>query len=800
MKKRTKLICLTVAEAANDMSLSDRYALLDGALLAQFGNDGNGYQRFFVQDAFLDYLIARGDDGKLFKITYSIDKNDNVTLGTAQEVETAYVPVAEAGVFVTEAGIDPATLDDCTYPVRLIKAGWSRGVKSPPQKLDVYYPPEFIAKVAEAADGAKFGRRHPTAEGSYQAGENDPQRIAGYFEKPVAAGDSAGAVLKIFESETQLRGQLSSARKAGKLDLFGLSILANVRVKPGVAEGKQCLIAESLGKLFSFDLCSEAGAGGGFISDELRIAAAADVSGEIAAAQNAAVKHGSPVIRPNSGSRTARHEENRMNKTQVLRVIEALRTKDAVSAARFHTQLNEAKDDQVEAIYVQVTEALSAAPAAVVGKTPEQILAEAKQLQFVNVMEAKLTDSKLPEPAKKMVRRYFEGRADSTTEQLDAEIVQVRESFSGMSPVGRVSGISVVVGLDSQEKVQIAMDRMIGVREADASVPAFKRVSDAYKMVTGDHDLSRLSGGAGLWLRASEAIATTDFPNLLLNSMTKKLLQDYAEATIDGLDLVYTPATISDYKLQDRVRDGYFGELPTVAEAAAYAEMAKPTDERVNYAVANRGGLLTISEQTIRNDDLGAIARFPQRLARAGRQTLRTSISNYFINNTAYMADAVNWFDNTHSNLLALPLSQDALIIAQTNLRKQTEKDSGERLNLSLYWLMVPADLEATAIQINQTNTAGNNAFYQRFGANNERIIVNPKLTDANDWYYGAAPSEAPSLEIGFLDGIKQPQIFLANLPTQGTSFTNDQIQYKVKFPYGGAIIDYRGVGKSVNA
>jgi hypothetical protein len=53
-------------------------------------------------------------------------------------------------------------------------------------------------------------------------------------------------------------------------------------------------------------------------------------------------------------------------------------------------------------------------------------------------------------------------------------------------------------------------------------------------------------------------------------------------------------------------------------------------------------------------------------------------------------------------------------------------------------------------------------------------------------------------LEIGFLDGVQQPQIFLANLPTQGTQFTNDQLQYKVKFVFGGAIVDFRPVAKNV--
>ena len=332
-------------------------------------------------------------------------------------------------------------------------------------------------------------------------------------------------------------------------------------------------------------------------------------------------------------------------------------------------------------------------------------------------------------------------------------------------------------------------------------VPAFRGLREAYTTITGDWNLDKLrNGGFTGHVLVAEAVLTGDFPNILLNSMTKRLLQDYAELSLDGLGNMYTKANVADFKLQDRVREGYFPELSTVAEAGPYTEIAKPTDERTNYSVVKRGNLLTISEETIRNDDLGAIARFPGRLARAGRWTLKNYITAFFINNPNYGGDTVAWFHATHANLATTALSQDSLIADEVALLTQTEKDSGEPLGLSLDWLMVPPALAATARQINQTNTAGSNAFFQRFGANNERIMVNEKLTDVTDYYYGTNQANAPFLEIGFLDGIEEPQIFLANQPTIGTQFTNDELQYKVKHVYGGAIIDFRGVGKHVVA
>jgi hypothetical protein len=359
---------------------------------------------------------------------------------------------------------------------------------------------------------------------------------------------------------------------------------------------------------------------------------------------------------------------------------------------------------------------------------------------------------------------------------------------------------TVGMGRESLDKIQLAMDAMLGVREAqkDPKVRAFRGIKEAYMFCTGERDLSQVGNG-GLY-RVSEAIATTDFPNILLNSMTKRLTQDYAELALsDQLGVLYANSRLGDYKPQDRVRMGYIGDLATVAEAGPYTEITKPTDEKITYQVVKKGGILTISEETIRNDDLGTVLTFSARLARAARHTLAAYITAFFTTPPNYDPDGVAWFHATHANLGSAALSSAELDARKVALYKQSEKDSTNRLGLRLWGIMVPPDLEPTARQINN-NMSGTNNWYQQFGANGERIIVNPLLTDVTDWYYFCDPSIAPFLEIGFLDGYQTPQIFIADLATQGTQFTNDQIQYKVKFVFGGKPIDFRGVGKEVVA
>lgn len=502
-------------------------------------------------------------------------------------------------------------------------------------------------------------------------------------------------------------------------------------------------------------------------------------------------------------------------KKSILHLLEALRQKNASRCAELSLKFANTSEADYPTFLDTVTSALTevppvdpaiAAAAVVTAEAARTQLAEANRIQSRNRMEASLVASKLQKPAQDLARTHLEtmltSESDLPQAKIDAEIANVRTAFAAFSNVGRVVPSSGVV-LDSADKLALAMEAGIGVKESiGKGVPAFRSLREAYTQITGDWDLVKLRAGGGFsgHRLTSEAVVTGDFPNILLNSMTKLLLQDWAELALDGLSNLYTAVPISDFKLQDRVREGYFGELASVAEAGTYQEISYPTDELVTYQVSKYGNLLTISEETIRNDDLGAIARFPGRLARAGRWTLKNYVCNFFKNNPNYTGDSVAWFNSAHANLSTVALSQDSLIADEVALLTQTEKDSGEPLGLTLDWLMVPPALAATARQINQTNTAGSNAFFQRFGVNNERIYVNEKLTDVTDYYYGTNQNNAPFLEMGFLDGIENPQIFLANQPTVGTQFTADELQYKVKMVFAGAIIDWRGVGKHVVA
>lgn len=767
---------------------------------------------------------------------FGIDASGFMEEHKAMMAASSWFAVSQAAQFLAEEGAGAE--EGYVWPVQIIEAGRAQGSlvdgdgKSAGKTPHVFTE-EVVAQFAAAANGARFGRRHPAALES----DDDPARIAGWFSEGVVAGKAARAKLHLLKNEQALRDKLLAAKDAGQLGLFGLSVLAYVAFQRGKHDDLDALVSERLGKLISVDLVTEAGAGGKFLvaaskslaaglrelveSDEVKNQAAADAqtaaetaalkAQEAAAAAAAAAraaeanaKRALPVTnrQENGAAPTARGGRNMGGamKERILKVLETLRKFDSGRADELSAEFNALPEEQHVEFLGKVKEALDSVDEAQRTRGAEAATALEKRLAKA-IREDKLIEAKLPAEAANLVREHLDGLGRVYTEaEIDAEIKRVRTAFASFSNVGRVTeGSGITVGRDSREKVQLAMDAMLGVKEAraDKSVRAFRGIREAYGWITGDHELTFGNGGFG---RVSEAIATADFPNILLNSLTKKLLEDYTELGMGGLELLISPADISDYKTQDRVRMGYLGDLATVAEAGAYLEITKPTDEKIQYAVGKRGGLLTISEETIRNDDTGKIRQFPNRLARAARRTLKQFITDFFVNNPNFDPDTLAWFVAGHSNLGSTAFSDVELDAREIALMKQTEKDSTKRLGLPLEWIMIPVDLKSAAYQVNNNND-GANSWYHRFGMNEtkpERIIVNELLTDANDWFGGCLPQTAPFLEIGFLDGRQEPQILLANDPQTGLAFTNDQVVYKAKFVFGGDITDYRPVFKNV--
>jgi hypothetical protein len=256
-----------------------------------------------------------------------------------------------------------------------------------------------------------------------------------------------------------------------------------------------------------------------------------------------------------------------------------------------------------------------------------------------------------------------------------------------------------------------------------------------------------------------------------------------------------TIANRVDFRSQIRVRIGGYGDLPMVAENDPYLALVSPPEDTATYAVGKRGGTENISLEMIKNDDVGVIRRIPKRLAEAAKRTIAHFVLDLLrLNPVIY--DGVALFHAAHNNLGAAALSAVSLAAGRAAMMKQTELGSGEQTGTEPAYLWVPIDLEETAKNLFRRANNQDKTFVQ-----NMQVEVVPVWywTDVNDWCLSADPERLPSVEMGFIDGQQDPELFIQDIPLGGSMFTNDQITYKIRHRYGGAVIDYRGLYKSVN-
>jgi hypothetical protein len=137
----------------------------------------------------------------------------------------------------------------------------------------------------------------------------------------------------------------------------------------------------------------------------------------------------------------------------------------------------------------------------------------------------------------------------------------------------------------------------------------------------------------------------------------------------------------------------------------------------------------------------------------------------------------------------------DAQHLVGVDVRKVTQF-----LALEKPILWVPRALNGTALALQKSEKHPENA---EGGINTLRdqfdVQQSPFLRgDENNYYLSAKPGDVEGIEIGFLNGKEEPEILVQDQPTVGNVFIYDQIRYKVRHEYGGAVTDFRAFAGSI--
>jgi len=718
--------------------------LLQAALRRNYGLGENDW--VCINAVYPDRVVVMRD-GRQWQFTYTIDDTNHVALGSAEEVVLVPEPVgarvaeaAAGGVFIEALAAANASAPP-RYLVRVIRAGTSLN--------GVNYPRDVLREAVPLFDGARVFVKSDEEHLRGTAAAKDFRQLVGRLSEPrfvEAGGGEIQAVLDVLES-ADVAPKLREAVERRMTDLFGLSIDATGASKR-VGRLRE---ATKLTKVDSVDLIIEPGAGGSVI----RFIEAAPIQ-----------------------------ESESMLRQQMLRFIEA---RDPARAQA----LADASDEEVLTAY---REALQAAGNTDAALTAADVDARIRMVEARANARVAIASSNLPAATQERLVARFAEAASFTDADVAAAITSEREYIGRIAEGAQIRGLGGIIepGQDRAEKVQEMLDAFF-----DPSQP-IRSFRECYVEITGDTrvtgllancDMRRLREAVGD-AHFREAISSSTYGNILGDSITRAMIRNYGETGVySDWRWLCDVVPVTDFREQQRTRMGGYGNLPKVAENGSYDPLTSPKDEVAKYKPEKRGGTETLSIESIANDDVGLIRRIPGALSYAAKRTLYEFVYS-FIDQNGVIYDAKALFHVDHGNLSTAALTAASYSAMRLAMRQQTEKDSNKRLGIALRHLAVPGELEETAYDLFRRDTNLDATFVQ---TSKPTVHVVDHWTDPNNWFGTADNAQCPLIELGFYGGQEEPSLFIQDLPTQGSLFTNDQIKYKIRHVYGGSVRDYRG-------
>lgn len=763
------------------MSFGDIREMVCMVICAKEGADNSCY----IVDIFPDSVVyeSTGKDGvcKYYQRSYSI-VDGQVTLGDATEVEkqVEYVPLSAAAEIMAATGSDDK---GALWRVRVI--GWG-----PDKQGRIDWQREPLVAALPLFDGAKVFALNDSQHrvGGSKFGKS-PRELVGALSTPEVCTDGIYASLVILPSAAWLQADLRACEERSIPYVYGLSIDVGATTKQSVVAGKKMLAPVKIGSV-QVDVVYDPVGKGEFLQQLAAARQAGQEEEQMLTKLLAALQGKRPdLFKQINDGMTA----GTITDDKALEMIAAATVKDAGG--------DEANTQLVASIVAGLKETL--------GQGENETLNEMKLVACGMTLDRELTASKLPDAAQKTIREQFEGKVFEPA-TLQAAIKSTKELIDSLTASGQITGAGdqrVSVGRESVDRLQAAFDGMLHVPLPDTmrDVPVFTSLRAAYVEMTGDTDITGVLNPQQI-RRMQAAYGDATFAYVLGNTLYRRLTNDYREWTDYGVSRLVgnNIRNARDFRALQSIRIGYYGDIPIVdTDTQDYPDLGEVSDEKVEYALLEKGGIITVNRRTIINDDVRAIERIISRLPRAARRTLAKAVWTPFTTNAVYKGDSKAIFHADHNNLGATAYGIASAEAARAAMFGQTEPGSLEKLGLRPVTVAFPSALRGLVTNVNNFNPqavaiADGNSMFGYFQA--AGLFENPFMSDANDWIYAADPNEVEIVELAFLNGQQEPQMLVADNPAVGQQFVGGRIQYRITHDYNAEVVDYRGVYKAVVA
>ena len=301
----------------------------------------------------------------------------------------------------------------------------------------------------------------------------------------------------------------------------------------------------------------------------------------------------------------------------------------------------------------------------------------------------------------------------------------------------------------------------------------------------GGYDGSNRVSASNLRPLLAAAFATHSISNILAATYGKYLLAGF-EAVESTWEAISTIRPLSDFKAANGVQLGGGFVYEEVGNDGKL-KSADASDATRTIQAKTYGRMSSITRQDIINDDLGALTQVPRRLGRGA--ALRFNSVFW----TAFQADNSTYYQGAtggSGNNLAIA----SLETAYAAYGQLTDPDSNP-LGVTPSILLVPKGLAITARKLNSSASLLVSALGSTSGkvlepqANVLQGLLDPVessyLTTAatasqSTWWLVANPNDIAAMEVGFLNGQRQPTVEQAD-----ADFDTLGIQVRGYFDFG---------------
>ena len=734
---------------------------------------------------------------------------------------------------------------DNVYRVTLIEAGMSKNRN--------YWSPQLLQSHTKLFHGVKAFADHPTLSEMKERPERSVKDIIGWYDNPQFFQSMNGGKVKatLHLMDGPVADIIRQAHAQGKPDLIQLSVNISGRRQPKMMNGTMAREVTEIHRVHSVDAVTEASAGGSIdqlvasektskeveelmsldnISAEDLLAA---IEGRDDLKQAVATKYA-----PTEGSQETTVDTDPDPAPEAEAVEEAA---EIPADPDQITQLTEAVGQ------LQQERALQASQAMIEKKLaethlPEPVKAKVRKRHSGEVVSEQVLEAELEEE-KDTLDAMAVGQPPASVPWSDAGSGESQYDQWGKAMDGLLSG-KPVDGVRPFQHIRHAFHSITGTDPFGTN--PYSILAEAARYDSGDWNAN-----VGKRMLEAGPMVTGDFAAILGDSITRRALAEYAMPQLQEWRRIASPGNVSDLRQQKRERLGEFpllqrgtGAGGSAEDIAAYADLTEnplPEEEAI-YTPLKAQGKASLTIEMIINDDIGKFRTLPQKLGRAAAGTIYVTVFDFLILNPAestYLTGGLTdrLFDTAAArapgNLVgdvataAQALNDANLTDAKKRFRsaqaaQSTATYTGARNHSYILadprLLIVSPENEAAARRLltsdmiiatdfaQSASTVGPSGnihkgtvdmmivnYWQQYG----NVVTDGNTVDAKDmWFLVADPGDIPMIEVGFLGGREEPEIFTQDMgtPLVGEQFTRDRITYKVRHFWGANPVDHRGM------